>query len=102
MIPVLTVIFLVIAALFGAVMLSKRHTTKEVDVFECGPKPFSNNDTIHCVNVFPAMLFIIIDAVIILFITISCYISVQWGTIFALMAPPTIGIICLYRRLIRS
>lgn len=102
MIPVLTIIFLVIAVLSGAVMLSKRHAIKEVGVFECGSKPFSNNDTIDCVNVFPAMLFIIIDAVIILFIMISCYMPAQWGTIFALVAPLMIAMVCLHRCLIKS
>ena len=72
MIPILTVIILVITALFGAVMLSRfKHPYKESDPFECGLKPFKNEKNQHTIDVQTAILFLCIESLIVILILIK-------------------------------
>lgn len=69
MVPILTVIILVITALFGAVMFARlRHPHKESDPFECGLKPFSNEKDEVKINFNQAILFICLEAFIVVII----------------------------------
>ena len=71
MIPILTVIILVITALSGAVMLSQlKHNHKECDPFECGLKPFKNEKNQYSVDIRTAILFLCIEAFIVMMILI--------------------------------
>ena len=92
MIPILVVICLVAAALFGAVMLSRIHATKEVDVFECGIKPFQDSEEFHC-NTIPAILFLVMDAIVILLIALQ----IDGVHLIILTLPAVIGIVAIAR-----
>lgn len=69
MLSIATVIILSCTALFSAVLFSKRHDHKTKQPFECGCIPF-NDKPENTFFVAPAVTFLVLDALIILFLAI--------------------------------
>lgn len=73
MIAVLTVLIIVLTALFGAVGMSGRiNEQKHVHPFECGFLPSNAQSQFH-INLKPAVLFLILDATVVVILLIVVY-----------------------------
>lgn len=72
MVAVLTIIALVFTALSGAVLLSRKLNgeDKYVSPFECGCPPFKSDKPFH-INIRQAVLFLTLDAIVVIIVSIS-------------------------------